>query len=433
MQLTDNKSDKKNLKSLLTTATCALLGTTAPVQATENDEQWKFDTAIMHYNEADRVMATEAIIAGTKTNANDEVLSLKLTLDSLTGASANGAVAQPQAQTFTRPSGNGQYVVPAGDTPLDDTFQDTRLQLTGQWTQPVAQDYTLSVGGNFSKEYDYMSLSGNANIARDFNKKNTTLSAGIAYAYDVIEPEGGIPKPLAEMTIDGFGSDEFKFAFNETRLKSDDNKSLIDLLFGVTQVINRQMIVQLNYSYSSVSGYLTDPFKVISVVDNDGFSQRHLYENRPDERTKHAFFAQSKYHFGSGVLDASYRYMTDDWQIDSHTLDMRYRHLFSNGHYLEPHIRYYSQSAAEFYQPFLKQGNAIPTYASADYRIGELDTYTLGLQYGMPLDNGNRLSMRLEYYHQTPKNAGFAEFGALEEVNLYEELDAIIAQVSYSF
>jgi hypothetical protein len=424
------KQTKPNLKALLTTASCALLGGTAQA---ETDESWQFDTAIMQYAEVDRVMATEAIIAGQKTFNNDQVLNLKLTIDALTGASPNGATAQPTPQTFTRPSGNGQYVVDAGETPLDDTFKDTRVQLTGQWTQPLWQDYTVSAGGNFSKEYDYMSASVNGNIARDFNKKNTTLSMGMAYAYDVIEPEGGIPKPFSSMVVGNSDDPDFDDEFNLTRIGSDDSKSTIDLLFGVTQVINRKMIMQLNYSYSTVSGYLTDPFKVLSSVNEKGEAQEYLYEHRPDERTKHAFFGQTKYHFDNGILDASYRFMTDDWKIDSHTIDVRYLIPFENGHFIEPHLRLYTQSAAEFYQPFLEQVNVLPEYASADYRIGELDTYTVGIKYGMPMGNGNNLAFRLEYYHQTPKSNGTQAIGVLKEVELYEQVDAIIAQVTYSF
>jgi hypothetical protein len=427
MQLTKNKT---NLKVMLTSASCALLGHSSPVSAEEN---WQFDTAIMQYAEVDRVMATEAIIAGKKTFENDEILSLKLTIDALTGASPNGAVAQSTPQTFTRPSGNGQYKIEASDTPLDDTFKDTRVQLTAQWTQPLLQDYTVSIGGNFSKEYDYLSASINSNIAKDFNQKNTTFSAGISYAYDVIEPEGGIAKPLTELVINEFGQPHFDEAFNQTRTGTDEQKSTADLLFGVTQVINRQMIVQLNYSYSTSSGYLTDPFKIISLVNSNGEAQSYLYENRPDERTKHAFFGQTKYHVDNGVLNASYRFMTDDWAIDSHTFDFKYFMPFDNGHYIEPHIRLYTQSAAEFYQPFLQQDGKLPNFVSADYRIGELDTYTLGLKYGVPLNNGNKLAFRFEYYHQTPKSNGTEAIGILKGVEMYEEVDAIIAQVTYSF
>lgn len=65
----------------------------------------------------------------------------------------NGAVAQPSVQTYTRPSGNGEYTTAGGETLLDDTCKDTRVQLSGQWTQPVIQDMRVSGGFNVSNEY----------------------------------------------------------------------------------------------------------------------------------------------------------------------------------------------------------------------------------------------------------------------------------------
>lgn len=425
-----NSAQNKNLKALLGTATCALLGSQA-LQAQTTEESWKFDTAIMYYGETDRVQAGEFILAAKKNYKNDQILNLKLTIDALTGASANGAIAQPIPQTFTRPSGKGEYQVAAGETPLDDTFKDTRVQFTGQWTQPLWENYTISAGGNLSKEYDYLSMSVNANLARDFNQKNTTVSAGFAVAQDTIEPEGGIPKPLYTVFTGTKDNDEDGFA--DSRLTADDDKTTVDLLLGVTQVINRQMITQFNYSYSQADGYMTDPFKMVSVVNKQGITQQNIYESRPDNRTKHAFYGQAKYHFETSVLDTSYRYMTDDWEINSHTFDTYLRFNLQNGHYIQPHFRYYTQTAADFYQTYLPEATAIPEFISSDYRIGDMDAYTLGVKYGLPIGNGEELSFRLEYYQQSPKNSVEETLQALENIELYEEVNAIILQVSYSF
>ena len=438
-----NKNEKSNIKAALTIATAALLGTSPLTQAdtvtTSVDESsWEFDSAMLFYSEADRVSAGEAIFNATKTFANDETLNLKLTVDALTGASANGAVAQPNVQTFTRPSGNGQYTIAAGDTPLDDTFQDTRVQFNAQWTQPIAPNYTASAGLHISKEYDYLSLGVNGNLAYDFNRKNSTFSAGFSYFQDTFTPEGGVPTPLGSMLIGNSGLPTWKDDFAATRIDSEDTKTTTDILLGFTQVINRRMITQFNYSYSMVDGYLMDPFKVISVVNGaSGLTQDNLFESRPDSRVKQSVYAQSIYHFDSTVLDVSYRYMWDDWEIDSHTIDTRFRiplgNAFGTESYIQPHFRIYQQSAAEFYKPFLIDGDPLPEYASADYRIGEMTTYTVGLKYGLLVNNGHELSFRLEYYRQTPTDAGFEEPGVLKDVDLYPTIDAIIAQVTYSF
>jgi hypothetical protein len=431
---------KINLKASLSLAASALLGTSV-ITATEADaktaDEWQFDSAFLIYSEIDRVSATEAIIAGTKTFDNDEVLSLKLTIDALTGASANGAIAQPTAQTFTRPSGNGQYVTPAGQTPLDDTFKDTRVQVNGQWTQPLSDNMTGSVGGHVSKEYDYLSLGVNGNLAYDFNRNNSTISMGLSYFQDTLTPEGGIPKPLSSMLIGDSSSPNWDAEFAKTRVSDSEDKSTADMLVGFTQVINRRMITAFNYSYSMVDGYLTDPFKVLSVLNTHGTAQDYIYENRPDSRVKQSTFMQAKYHFDDGFLntvaDVSYRYMWDDWGINSHTIDTRFTIPVGAASYIEPHIRFYQQGAADFFQTYVVDEQAPISFVSADYRIGAMTAVTVGAKYGWVLNGGNELSFRIEYYRQMPTNTGFVDPQGLNSLDLYPVVEAVIAQVSYSF
>ena len=62
-----------------------------------------------------------------------------------------------------------------------------------------------------------------------------------------------------------------------------------------------------------------------------------------------------------------------------------------------------------------------------------MSTFTVGLKYGLLVNNGHDLSFRLEYYRQAPTDGGFDAPGVLNEVDLYPTIDAIIAQVTYSF
>ena len=438
MQLTQNKPNKKvNVKLALTAATSALLGLSSVAQGNETSEldSWSFDTAVLYYGEIDRVTATEAMIGATKTFDDDSILNLKLTFDALTGASPNGAVAQPTTQTFTRPSGNGEYQTPANETPIYDGFRDTRVQLNAQWTQPIASVYTVSGGVHLSKEYDYLSLGLNGSVAYDFDRKNSTIAFGASYFQDTYNPVGGIPNPFSVM-IPGSGDEDVD---DPTRLGKDDTKTTADIMIGFTQVINRRMVAQLNYSYSMVDGYLNDPYKRLSRVNANGETLDYVYESRPDSREKQSVFAQTKYNFAADwlndtVLDVSYRYMWDDWQIDSHTVDSRFYIPIGTSSYLEPHFRVYQQTAADFYRPFLYESDdELPAYASADLRIGEMTTYTVGLKYGTLVNGDDELSFRLELYTQKPTNAGFNEPGVLASQDLYESVNAIIGQVTYSF
>ncbi|WP_027331065.1 DUF3570 domain-containing protein [Marinimicrobium agarilyticum] len=422
---------KTSIKKALFAASCSLLAGNSVAK------DWDFDAALMYYGESDRVQAIEGIFKANRTLKDDREFSSKLVVDSLTGASANGAVPQTSAQTFTTPSGNGQYTAGAGETPLDDSFLDTRVQVAAQWSQPLGEKYIVSTGANFSNEYDYQSAAFNSSIGRYLNNKNTTVSLGLSYAMDSVDAVGGRPVGLSTMVVDEgqfANAEAFQAAFDATRQSGgEDGKDTVDVVLGLTQVINRRWITQFNISLSEVDGYLTDPYKVVSQVDTSGLSVNQLYENRPGTRSKQAFFAQSKYHFEKSVWDISYRLTNDDWGIQSHTIESRYHFLLSNNRYIEPHVRFYQQSEADFYTPFLREGESLPEFASADYRIGKLNTYTLGVKYGKKLENGREYGVRLEYYSQAPQSVGVEPLGQLESLDLYPSLDAVILQFDYKF
>lgn len=111
-QVLQAKPQTKHIASALALASCGLFVSNGHAsELAKNADDWKVDAALMYYGEQDRVQAIEAIGTAQKNFGDDSVLDLKLVVDSLTGASASGAVAQSDSQTFTRPSGNGQYKV----------------------------------------------------------------------------------------------------------------------------------------------------------------------------------------------------------------------------------------------------------------------------------------------------------------------------------
>ena len=431
--------DKRSITGALAAATCTLLGSNLPqpVQAQE-DPGWDFNTALLYYGEGeDRVQDLSVSLLARRTFVDDRILSLGMTADVLTGASPSGALPQSFPQTFTRPSGNDAYTINANTLPIDDTFRDTRVALTANWQQPLGRLYEVNVGASASREYDYTHFGINGKIARDFNKRNTTVSAGIAVASDRLDPVGETPIGLTQMLNVGDLS-------NRT---GHENKTVLDVVLGVTQVISRDLLMQLNYSYSDSSGYLSDPYKLLSVVDGvtgeavalpqtpdaDGPSHLYLYERRPEDRAKHSLYTQAKYHMNGKVLDVSYRYMTDDWEIDSHTVDLRYRWPLGNKRYIEPHLRFYSQTEAEFYRLSLIDGEPLPAYASADYRLGDFDAITLGAKYGWTTGSGNPMSVRLEFYQQSGNIAAGRLIGSQANQDNYPDLNAIILQFGYQF
>jgi hypothetical protein len=422
----------------LAAATCALLGSGTPTTVIAQElAPWDIDSAFLYYGESDgRVRDASINVLASKELREDGLLGLSLAFDSLTGASPSGAAPSTVPQTFTRPSGGASYTVGAGEIPLDDSFLDTRTAIGATWKWPVSRLTTLEVGANLSDEYDYTSTGLNARLARDFNNRNTTLSFGVAAAADTVSPVGGAPAPLTPMLEaddDGGG---------KVTLAGDQSKDVVDFLIGVTQVLNRQTIVQFNYSLSQADGYLTDPYKILSIVDpitgqpvagppGSGLNL-YLYENRPETREKQSLYTLLKRDFNGDVFDISYRYMTDDWGIDSHTVDLHYRWQFSGGKYFQPHLRFYSQNQADFYQTVLFSGAPIPPFATADYRLAKMDGVTFGIKYGQETQNGE-FTARFEIYEQTGEASAGSSVGALTGLDLYPDLSAVIAQFSYKF
>ncbi len=434
-----NTDNDKKISATLATATCALLGGGAPLSVDAQEAPgWDFNTGLLVYSEdASRVQDLSVSVLARRTFFDDRFLTLGLTVDALTGATPHGGLHQTVPQTFTSPSGNSVFTTPANTLPLDGSFRDTRVALSANWQRPLGRLYQLNLGASASKEFDYLHLGVNAKISRDFNQRNTTVSAGLAFAADTIDPEGGAPIPLTSMLDVGDLSNRL----------GDQDKDIVDLVLGVTQVIGRNLVVQANYSFSDSSGYLNDPYKIVSIVDavngdivprtpapgEIGPSHEYVFESRPDERTKHSFYGQAKYYMGGKVLDASYRFMTDDWDIDSHTVDLRLRWPISDKSYLEPHVRLYTQTDAEFYQVGLVEGAPLPAYATNDYRLGEFDAITAGLKYGWETSNGHEMSVRVELYQQRGDIPADKQFGNQIGLVQYPDLDAVIAQFSYRF
>lgn len=416
------KKSKRNITGLLATATCSLLSSGI---AAEGDSGWQVDTALLLYTEKDRVDVVEPVIRASRIFKDGKKLILKLVVDSLTGASPNGANPTNRPQTYTRPSGAGEYTTPAGGLPLDDTFKDTRAAISAQYEFSINRLTRVSTGFAFSNEFDYTSIGVNASVAKDFNNRNTTITAGFAFASDSIEPEGDIPIPFASMVPAGTV---------QPRQGANDDKTVTDVLLGITQVINRKTLMQLNYSYSNSDGYLTDPYKILSVVDGTtGEALDYVYESRPDTRIKQSVYWKTKYHRDNGhIIDFSYRYLWDDWEISSHTFDFRYRFPIGDRHYVEPHIRYYSQDEADFYRHSLVSGQALPEDASADPRLGSFDGITVGVKYGYRFTEDSEISFRLEYYEQQGDTVG-NPIGIQNNYDLYPDLEAFILQVGYSF
>jgi len=391
-------------------------------------EDWSVDSALAYYHENGRVQAVEPVVTVSKVFADGESLDFNATFDALSGASPNGALPSRSPQTFIGPSGklSHRYTIAPGQLPADPNYHDTRFAAGGNWMLPLTRVDQLSVGGKFSVEDDFVSATVDASIAHDFNDKNTTLSLGVFNEFDSLHPIGDTPVP---------GSDYASLV--RTGSKSKDG---IGALLGITQVMTRTWLTEFNLSVDRFRGYLNDPYKITSIIDSAGNTTGYEYESRPDQRTRKSAYWENRVAWTSQFSTAlSLRYMSDDWAVRSDTAQLHLHWSWSNRErYVEPTFRWYRQTAANFYTPFIldtaKPGTG---FESADSRLGAFRALTYGVKYAQKLPGlGGRaeseFSVRAEYYQQTfnehvPVPAG------LQGLDLYPGLKAILVQIGYRF
>lgn len=386
-------SSRGRIGQALAVATYSLLAN-HPAAATQNDV---LDITDLHYAEESRVTVDEQVFSLQRDRTRDRKFSLRLFHDTITGATPTGA-ADPIA--FTSPSGNTYTSTLA-------PIRDERYAVTADWESQPERLVKKNYGLAYSTELDYDSLGASWRKQWDSKDRMRTFTYGLSLNLDQVHAEGGIPTGLAPTT-------------DTTRTASADKK-VIDLMFGMTQVINRSSLWQLSYTLGVSNGYLTDPYKVITVAGGPSELQ---FEKRPDSRLANSvYFQYIKSRQDGDVLRASYRYYLDDWGILSHTIDIKYRFRKSGGWYVQPHFRVYSQSAADFYgyKFYSTSGGAIEGYASGDYRLGNLASLTGGLQTGRQFSKRLDASLRFDYLYQR------------DRLYLFPDNTAVIVQASFRY
>jgi len=436
MQLKGPPAKAASARRRLMAASYALLSTGA-VRAQQADvaaadsgllEDWSVDTALAYYHEDGRIQAIEPVVNVAKIFADGQALSLNATFDVLSGASPNGALTSHSPQAFTSPSGKPKhaYATAPGQLPVDPNYQDDRIAVGGNWSVPITRVDQLDLGVKLSHEDDFFSATVNASIAHDFNNKNTTLSFGIDNEYDSLNPIGGAPVPGSDYSL-----------ADKTRGKTKDG---VGALLGVTQVMSRNWLSEFNISLDRFKGYLNDPYKITSIIDSAGNTTGYEYESRPQQRTRKSGYWENRVTWTPNLSAAlAVRYMRDDWDVRSETAQFHLRWQLSNRErYIEPTIRWYRQTAAEFYTPFILD-TARPSsgFESSDSRLGRFRAMTYGVKFQQDLPGlGTRakseFSVRAEYYQQT-FDERMAVPAGLQGLDLYPGLKAILVQVGWRF
>lgn len=328
-------------------------------------------------------------------------------------------------------------------TASPETRNQGDFKLTYEW-----DELALDLGGGISIERDYESRFVNFGGRWDFNQKSTTLNFGLSYTnsdtYAIIDHDAQV---YIENTNEG---SQFTQAFrNQIKIEKGDyilqgNREDWGVNLGLTQIVGKSTVLDLSFGYARGTGFMENPYKVMTLVfvDPDTLEgeTRAVLEQRPDERNQFSFGARLAQYIEP--LDAAwhfnYRFNHDDWGINAHTFESDWVQPLGSGWKVTPHVRYYSQSAADFYSPFLliKQAfskvvfvpgvgitrqraddSVLPANFSSDHRLSGFGTLSGGVSISKEFTKGFTLEAGFEYYTHEGRlklggggEAGFADF-----------------------
>ncbi len=417
----------------------------------------EIDSALLVYKESGgRVQAIEPATDLSVHGADGQELTLGLVADAVSGATPNGAAPSDQTQTFVTPvkivtgghsggtatvtSASGgstvihlpstpgqvstvarQYTVAPNTLPVDKGFHDHRMAFNFGYSRPLDGISLVGFGGGYSIEQDYRAITGNVRISQNFNADNTTVSLAVNTELDSSFPYGGIPTPLTVMS-------------GQLKTPTSRGKTQVGFVAGITEVVTRRWLMQLNYSYDTQSGYQNDPYRVVSLVDpTSGEPTSYLYENRPNNRTSQSIYWDNKFDYGPTVTELSLRYFKDSWGISSKTAEFSERIDLSSSIYVEPNARWYQQSSANFFHYYLVDNQALPAYVSSDPRLGKFTSMTYGLKVGFKLTGRTEFYLSGDYYRQTGNGHPADVIGQLKQQNLFAGTNAGFFLLGYTW
>ncbi len=375
----------------LTSSALALPGVAGSARADTPVDRWALDFSSTYYAEGD--IDEDKVSAGDTSRYEIFTQQLRLTAPvtdrselTLDFVHETMSGATPW---FVEPDANGDPVQVMTGASVEEERIDALV--SGSYFFDKSR-FTLS--GGVSDENDYFAINGGFEYETHFNEKNTTLTTGAGFSVDQIEP-----------------TDAGTLSF-PTR-PEDEEKQTYSTFLTLSQILGRNTALQSTLSYQYGTGFLSDPYKLVSVMGaNRG-------DKRPDTRNQLAWLTRLRHHFGraNATLHADYQLYLDDWGINAHTLELAWYQTLWDRLRLIPSVRYYSQSQADFYAPYFLFWPSDGLFSS-DYRLSPYGALSGKIRAeSVPWEGPWRTSWRLAFiYEHYMSSADFA-LGSVEVEN----------------
>lgn len=215
------------------------------------------------------------------------------------------------------------------------------------------EDATLSLGYTNSSENDYQAKTVYLSVSQEFFGGMSTATMGYANGWDEIGKVG-----------------------NDTFSEEADRRNY---QLGLSQVLSRNSLVGIDLEVITDEGYLQNPYRQNRYLDpDDPTSYLYQSERYPETRTSTSVAARLLYYLPyRASVRGEYRYFTDSWGIEAHTVEVAYVHGLTELWTFEGSVRYYTQEAADFYSDLYAYENS-QTHLARDKELSTFSGTTFG-------------------------------------------------------
>jgi hypothetical protein len=284
---------------------------------------------------------------------------------------------------------------------------------------------TWSLGAIEGTESDYVAKTAYLAVSQDMFGDLTTISFGVRRGQNEVYRNIRDARTLAK------GRDPLFTEEMDSRAWS----------IGVTQILTRDLIGTLAYELISDEGYLNNPYRQIRFVD-PGTPRGYSYapETYPLTRTSNSTSARLKYSlpWWRASVDGQYRFYADTWGIRGQTVQLGYAQPVFGSWVVDARYRYYTQDAADFYRDLFPRRNTL-NFQGRDKELSTYTANTFGVGAAWEFKVGRvpwleRASFNVRYDYMMVSYEDFRNLpagGAAGAEPLYE-MNAGVAQVFFS-
>ncbi|HEX7079686.1 MAG TPA: DUF3570 domain-containing protein [Gammaproteobacteria bacterium] len=276
--------------------------------------------------------------------------------------------------------------------------------------------WLMNLGFTTSEENDYSAETFSVGLSQDFFGDLTTLSLGYSLGNDEVGRRGDPD-------------------FSDTVQRQQYR-------LGLSQILTRNLLMGFSFETITDEGFLNNPYRSVRFIDEEspvGYSYEP--EVYPRTRTSDAGAVRFRYHLPfRAAIHGEYRSYADTWDIEADTFELGYTQPLDGGWLFETKLRFYSQTAAEFYSDLFPRSN-FQNFIARDKELSTFQSRTIRLGVAYDIMRGgwkfvDRGSLNLAYDHIVFEYEDFRDLtsvGAPPGQEPLYEFDANVVQIFMSF